>query len=90
MSLDETLRALPQILERLERIEAQNGRIEAILSTESGSNLDRPVYDAKGLMELGFSKHQSYAILRAYGNKRQGRLRITKARLLEYEQARPN
>ena len=85
-SIDEAISAMPLILERLERIEAQNIRLENMLRAKA-SGLERPVYDVNGLQELGYSKDEAYAILRSYGNKRGGRYRVTWDRLLDYQQA---
>ncbi len=86
MSFEEFLKAAHAILERLERIEAQNVRLENMLRAK-GNGLERPVYDATGLQELGYSKDEAYTILRSYGNKRNGRLRVTWDQLLDYQQA---
>ena len=44
------------------------------------------IYDAKQLQEeFGYSQHEAYDILRAFGAKRGGRRRITFDRLMEYQ-----
>lgn len=51
--------------------------------------LTRPVYDVHGLRELSYSEHESYAILRSHGFKRNGRLRITDHALRRYQSGLP-
>lgn len=89
MTLDDCLKLIPRLLEEVQAVRAENQDIKRLLE-ENAHGLDMPIYDADGLRALGYSKHEAYGILRAYGNKRQGRLRVTRQRLLEYQEARPN
>ncbi len=52
---------------------------------ESERHADGPVFDIDALRARGYSQHQGYSILRAYGVKRAGRLRITREQLSKYE-----
>lgn len=76
MTLDQ---AFQEVLRPLvERIEQLEHRVEV-----AERDLKRPVYDAQQLMdELGFSHHGAYALLRAYGTRLNGRLRISAVDLM--------
>lgn len=90
MTLDDCLKLIPVLLEEVREVRAENREIKAML-TENAHGLDMPVYDIDGLMGMGYSKHEGYRILRSRGSKGQGgRLRVTRQRLLEYQEARPN
>jgi len=53
--------------------------------------VNKLIYDAKQLQDqFGYSQHESYEILRAFGAKRGGRRRITFDRLMEYQRGEGN
>ena len=88
-NLDEAIRAYPEILERLKVIEANQERIISLLSANQ-SGLVRPLYDIDQLMELGISRNHGYDLLRDYGKRVKGRLRITQEQLTRYYQQEGN
>lgn len=57
---------------------------------ESERHADGPVFDIDALIARGYSQHQAYSILRAYGVKRAGRRRITREQLQKYENTEAN
>lgn len=62
-------------------------RVEAL---EAERNGDGPPFDINALRARGYSQHQGYSILRAYGVLRAGRLRISQKQLHRYENTEAN
>lgn len=85
VTLDEAIRALPEILERLERIETQNVELKALLQGAQPETV-RKGYDVNDLKARGYGERQARYILRTHGLKAAGRrYRITHEKLIELE-----
>lgn len=89
-TLDEAIRALPKILERLEKIEAQNAELRALFQGAQPDSVKKG-YDVNDLKERGYGERMAYHILRAHGIKMHGRrYRISHEKLIEVENGNGN
>lgn len=89
MSLDAAFeRVVAPILEELTNVRQELSDIKERISL-SENGLTRPVYDADGLQDLGYSYRESYQILRSHGHKKNGRLRVIDTNLRRYQTGLP-
>lgn len=90
MSLDNAFTAaLQPVLAELAEVRQQLLSVQEQLAL-AGHDLKRPVYDAKHLREeLGYSEGEAYNILRAYGHRRNGRMRVLDTNLRRYQEGLP-
>lgn len=84
-TLDEAIRALPEVLEAQKRIEAKQDLIISLLQGAQPETVKRG-YDVDDLKARGYGEREARRILRTHGLKAHGRKhRITHEKLLEVE-----
>ena len=89
VTLDEAIRALPEILERLKRIEAEVADLKRMYLGAPSDTGPRMFYDANDLKERGIGRDEAYRVLRRYCQPKAGRrLRITHEQLMDYYSSR--